>query len=134
MKHGLAVLAASLVSMSLVACQSTRVPDRISVTSLSLNMDVNDPAFAMCQSFALGKHDVSTFFRNATEVSGPELHDRSIILPCRYEGTLMLEGEAWSFSINAGGTGYLYRAGGTQRRYLCKQRCQKMLAHAFCAD
>jgi hypothetical protein len=88
----------------------------------------------MCRSFALSKHDASTFFRIATEVSGPEFHDRAIILPCRYEGTLMLEGEAWSFSIDAGGGGYLYRADGARRQYLCEQRCQKMLARVFGAD
>jgi hypothetical protein len=88
----------------------------------------------MCQSFAMTPHDVSTFFRTATEVGGPEFHDRAVILPCRYEGMLTLEGEAWRFSIDAGGAGYLYKADGTQRRYLCEQRCQKVLARAFGAD
>lgn len=97
-------------------------------------MDTNDPARAMCQSFALTRDEVSTFFSTANEVSGPEFHARAIILPCRYEGTLMMEGEAWRFSINAGGAGYLYRADGTRREYLCEQRCQKVLARAFGAD
>ena len=134
MKHGLAVLAAGLMSMWLAACQPTRVPDRISVTSLSLNVDTNDPARAMCQSFALTPHDVSTFFLTATEVDGTEFHARSIMLPCRYEGTLMIDGEAWHFSINAGGAGYLYRADAPRRRYLCEQRCQKTLARVFDAE
>jgi hypothetical protein len=134
MKHGLAVLAAGLVSMGLAACQPARVPERIAVTSLSSSMDASDPAHASCQSFALTPDDVSSYFRTATEVSGPEFHDQSIILPCRYEGTLTMEGEVWRFSINAGGAGYLYQTDGTQRRYLCEQRCQKALAHAFGAD
>jgi hypothetical protein len=134
MKQGLAVLAVGLMSMWLAACQPMRVPDRINVTSLSLNVDASDPAGASCQSFALTHGDVSTYFRTAAEVGGPEFHDRAIILPCRYEGTLTRDGEAWRFSINAGGAGYLYQADGTQRRYLCEQRCQKVLARAFGTD
>jgi hypothetical protein len=133
MKHGLAVLAAGL-SMWLVACQPVRLRHRITVASLSLNVDASDPAHPECQSFALTRDGVSTYFRTATEVSGPEFHDRSIILPCRYEGGLTMEGRTWRFSINAGGAGYLYRADGTQRRYLCEQRCQKVLARVFGAD
>jgi hypothetical protein len=105
MKRGLAMSAAWLLPVWLVACQSARVPARISVTSLSLIVDATGPAHAMCQSFAPTPHDVSTFFRIATEVGGPEFHDRAVILPCRYEGTLTLDGEAWRFSINAGGAG-----------------------------
>jgi hypothetical protein len=134
MKHGLAVLAAGLMSLWLAACQPARIPDRITVASLSLNVDASDPAHPACQSFALTRDEVSTYFRTATEVSGPEFHDRSVILPCRYEGTLTMEGGMWSFSINAGGAGYLYRADGTQRRYLCEQRCQRVLARVFGAD
>lgn len=134
MKTGFAVLAANLLSICIVACQPVRVPERVAVTALSSRVDTNDPAHAMCQSFALTPHDVSTFFRIATEVGGPEFHDRSVILPCRYEGTLTLDGEAWRFSINAGGAGYLYRADGTQRRYLCEKRCQRVLVRAFGAD
>jgi hypothetical protein len=134
MKHGLAVLAFGLMSMGLAACQTVRAPDRIIVASLSLIVDAIDPAHGMCQSFALTRDDVSTFFRVASEVGGPEFHDRAVILPCRYEGMLTLEGEAWRFSIDAGGAGYLYKADGTQRRYLCEQRCQKVLARAFGAD
>jgi hypothetical protein len=118
----------------LAACQSARVPVRISVTSLSLIVDAIDPAHAMCQSFAPTPHDVSTFFRIATEVGGPEFHDRAVILPCRCAGTVTLDGDAWRFSINAGGAGYLYRADGTQRRYLCEKRCQRVLVRAFGAD
>lgn len=135
MKRGLAMSAAGLLlPVWLAACQPARVPGRITVTALSSNMDTNDPAHATCQSFAPTPHDVSTFFRIATEVGGPEFHDRSVILPCRYEGTLTLDGEVWSFSINAGGAGYLYRADGTQRRYLCEKRCQRVLVRAFGAD
>ena len=134
MKHALAVLAVVLMSMALAACQAVRTPGRISVTSLSLIVDATDAAHGMCRSFALSRDDVSTFFRVATEISGPEFHDRAVILPCRYEGTLTLGGEAWRFSINAGGAGYLYKADGTQRRYLCEQRCHKVLARAFGAN
>ncbi|HEU4855919.1 MAG TPA: hypothetical protein VFS86_01305 [Rhodanobacteraceae bacterium] len=134
MKTGFAVLAAGLMSTGLAACQTVRVPGRISVTSLSLSVDATDPAHGMCQSFALTRDDVSAFFRVAAEVGGAEFHDRSVILPCRYEGTLTLDGETWRFSINAGGAGRLYKADGTQRRYLCEQRCKKVLAHAFGGD
>lgn len=134
MKYAVAVLAAGLMSVWLAACQPTRVPDRISVTSLSLRVDASDPAHAICQSFALTGDDVSMFFRVASEVDGEEFHDRSIILPCRYEGVLTMDGEAWRFNINAGGAGYLYRVDGAERRYLCEQRCKKVLARAFGAD
>jgi hypothetical protein len=134
MKRCLVVLAAVLMSMEPVACHAERISDRISVTSLSLNVDASDPAHASCQSFVLNRHDVSTYFHVAAEVGGPEFHARAVILPCRYEGTLTLDGAAWRFSINAGGAGYLYRADGTQRRYLCEQRCQKVLARVFGED
>jgi hypothetical protein len=134
MKRGLTIPAACLLSVWLVACQSTRVPERMTVTSLSSSVDTNDPAHALCQSFVLTPDDVSRFFRMASEVGGPEFHDRSVILPCRYEGTLTIDGKASSFSINAGGAGYLYRGDGTRRRYLCGQRCQKALARVFDAD
>ena len=135
MKRGLSVLVACMLPVWLAACQPARVPaERVTVTSLSSSVDTNDPAHGMCQSFALTRDDVSTFFRLASEVGGPEFHDGSIILPCRYEGTLTMEGEAWRFNINAGGEGYLYRADGIQRRYLCEQRCQKALGRVFGAD
>jgi hypothetical protein len=134
MKRGVAMSAACLLPVLLAACQSARVPDRISVTSMSLIVDAIDPAHAMCQSFAPTPHDVSTFFRIATEVGGPEFHDRAVILPCRCEGTLTLDGEAWRFRINAGGAGYLYRADGTRHRYLCEKHCQRVLVRAFGAD
>jgi hypothetical protein len=47
---------------------------------------------------------------------------------------LTLDGKAWRFNINAGGAGYLYQSDGSRRRYLCEQRCQKVLARAFGAD
>lgn len=132
--RGLTAAVACLLPMWLAACQPARVPERITVTALSSNVDTNDPARAMCQSFALTQHDVSTFFRTATEVGGQEFHDRSIILPCHYEGSLTIDGEAWRFSINAGGAGYLYKVDGARRRYLCEQRCQKALARVFGAE
>jgi hypothetical protein len=134
MKRGLAISAACLLPAWLAACQPTRVPERITVTSLSSSVDTNDLAYAVCQSFALTPDDVSRFFRMATEVSGPEFHDRSVILPCRYEGTLTIDGKASSFRINAGGAGYLYSSDETLCRYLCEQRCQKALARVFGVD
>lgn len=133
MQRGLTVAAGCLLAMWLAACQCqpTRPAQRIAVTSLASSVVTNDPAHALCQSFVLTPHDASTFFRTATEISGPEFHDRSVILPCRYEGSLTIDGEAWRFSINAGGAGNLYRAAGIRHRYLCEQRCQKVLARAF---
>jgi hypothetical protein len=134
MRRGLAVAAICLLPVWLAACQPTRPPARITVTSLASRVDANDPAHAMCQSFALTRDDVSTYFRTAAEVGGPAFHARSIILPCRVEGILTLDAVAWRFSINAGGAGYLYKADGTRRQYLCGQRCQKALARVFGAE
>lgn len=120
--------------LSITACQPTRVSDPIQVESLSPTVDTDDPAHAMCQSFALDADAVAAFFRTAVEVGAQEFHDRSIILPCRYEGTLTMEGRTWRFAIDAGGAGYLYRAGGASRRYLCEQRCRRVLARNFGED
>jgi hypothetical protein len=134
MKRALVGAAICLLSIWFAACQPVRPAQHITATSLASRVDADDPAHTMCQSFALTAHDVSTFFRLATGVGGPEFHDRAVILPCRYDGTLMRDGETWGFSINAGGAGYLYKADGTQRRYLCEERCQKALARAFGTD
>lgn len=134
MQRVLIVAAISLLPVWLAGCQPARPPQRVTVLSLSSSVDTNDPAHAMCQSFALTPHDVSTFFHLATEVGGPEFHALSVILPCRYEGAVTIDGEAWRFSINAGGAGYLYRAHGARHRYLCEQRCQKALARVFGAE
>lgn len=120
--------------LSIAACQPTRGIDRIHVGSLRPAIDTHDPAHATCQSFAMDADAIAAFFRTAVEVGAQAFHDRSIILPCRYEGTLTMEGRTWRFAIDAGGAGYLYRAGGASRRYLCEQRCRRVLARNFGED
>lgn len=133
MQRGLTVAAGCLLAMWLAACQCqpTRPAQRIAVTSLASSVVTNDPAHAavpiVCPDAARCFHVLSHGHRN--QRSGNP--DRSVILPCRYEGSLTIDGEAWRFSINAGGAGYLYRAAGIRHRYLCEQRCQKVLARAF---
>ncbi len=108
----------------LQSCQS--VQRNIDVTSIERKIDTESPDYKICSSFTLTKKSVVDYFSIAKEVSGDEFHHESIILPCKYQGEMNIDGIQFRWEIFAGGSGYLYNKS-TEKRYLCKKTCCNIL-------
>lgn len=108
----------------LQSCQS--VQRDIDVTSIERKIDTESPDYEICSSFTLTKKVAVDYFSVAKEVSGDEFHHESIILPCKYQGSIKIDGTQFQWEIFAGGSGYLYNKS-TEKRYLCKETCCDVL-------
>ncbi|VAW87135.1 hypothetical protein MNBD_GAMMA18-821 [hydrothermal vent metagenome] len=108
----------------LPSCQS--VQRNIDVISMERKIDTESPDYEICSSFTLTKKTVVDYFSVAKEVSGDEFHHESIILPCKYQGSMKIDDTQFQWEIFAGGSGYLYNKS-TEKRYLCKETCCDIL-------
>lgn len=107
----------------LSSCQHAQRDGVTEVLSITREIDTNVPGHEMCNGFTLTKLNVETYFSVAKEVDGHEFHHESLILPCKYRGSIRLQGNNLQWVIHAGGAGYLYDNASTNKRYLCKEKC-----------
>jgi len=114
---------AMLLAVSLVACTPVRAPVRMTVVSLSRQIDRTRPDYDICASLTLSRANVASYFALADEVDPVEFHDQAIIMPCSYRGSIQLAGHLYQWEIFAGGAGYLYDGAALNKRYLCRNKC-----------
>lgn len=105
------------------SCRPLAKAGTIEVIAMSKVVDRSQPDHAMCSSLAMSKADVVSYFALADTVDANEFHDQAIILPCKYQGSIRMDGQLYRWEIHAGGAGYLYDGQAVNKRYLCRKRC-----------
>lgn len=78
------------------------------------------------QLIHVNRKTIADYFSIAEEVNRNEFHHESIILPCKYQGSIKIDGSQFQWEIFSGGSGYLYNKS-TEKRYLCKETCYNIL-------
>lgn len=116
-----------VVLLQAQSCFSESPGIDVIVTSIRNTTRMSEPASEICREFTLSKQDVANYFLTASEVSDHEFNRDAVILPCRYEGTLKLKGSTYRWEIAAGGTAYLDDGKGVSKRFLCKEKCCRLL-------
>jgi len=118
----------SVVSILIIqSCSIQKQNENMKVVSFEKVVDKNIPGYEICKSFSLEKKNVVKYFTIAKEVDGNEFHSETAILPCKYRGSIDIDGELLQWEVNAGGAGYLYNSKKINKRYLCKENCCKSL-------
>lgn len=105
------------------SCSLQKQDENMKVVSIKKVINKKTPGYEICNSFTLEKRDVVKYFTLAKQVDGAELHSEAIILPCKYQGSININGDLLQWEINAGGAGYLYNDKLTNKKYLCKSNC-----------
>ena len=107
----------------LCSCRPTAKADTTRVVAMSKLVDQSQPDHDMCSSLTMSKADVVRYFALADVVDANEFHDQAIILPCKYQGSIRMDGQLYRWEIYAGGAGYLYDEQAVNKRYVCRKRC-----------
>jgi len=87
------------------------------------------PGYEICSSFMLEEQNVIKYFSLAEQVDEYEFNNKAIILPCKYQGLIKIDGDLLQWEIIAGGGGYLYKKKLINKRYLCTENCCNSLAN-----
>jgi hypothetical protein len=95
----------------LASCTLSNESD-IQILSTKKVVDLTDSSSDICDDYQLQESEIVYFFQLAEEVGDIEEHQKSLILPCKYEGKLAINKKTYSYEIFAGGTGYIYDKNG----------------------
>ncbi len=126
MKKNIFILFLSMASILIIqSCSLQSKNENIKVVSIKKVMNKNTPDYEICSSFTLEKKDVVKYFTLAEQVDEHEFHSEAIILSCKYQGLININGNLLQWEVNAGGAGYLYSGKEINKRYLCKKSCCK---------
>ena len=123
----LIVLFLLLLVPPIASCKDGEKNLSISVVSIAKAKGWNLPGSEICRSFKLSKSDVVKYFSTAEEVDSYEFNRDAVIFPCKYAGTILINGKLYRWTLSAGGAGYLYIDKVEDRRFLCKSRCSNAL-------
>ena len=107
------------------SCSLQKQDGNMKVVSINKVVNKNIPGYEICSSFTFKKTDVIKYFSLAEQVDGHEFHSEAIILPCKYHGSIDINGNLLQWEVNAGGAGYLYNDKKINKKYLCKVNCCK---------
>lgn len=112
-----------LIVLLLQSCEPLHRADGVNVRAMSKVVDRNRPDHDICDSLAMTKADVVSYFSLADEVDAADFDDEALIMPCKYQGSIQMSGHLYHWEIFAGGAGYLYDGRALNRRYLCRRQC-----------
>jgi hypothetical protein len=127
MKKNISILFLSMASILIIqSCSLQSMNENMKVVSIKKVVNKNAPDYEICSSFTLEKKDVVKYFTLAEQVDGHEFHSEVVILPCKYQGSININGNLFQWEVNAGGAGYLYSGKKINKRYLCKENCCKI--------
>lgn len=115
------------VAALLCSCRPTHSDGLVEVVDIAKVIDTNQPGHDMCSDLVMSKADVVRYFSVAEAVDAADFHDQAIILPCKYQGTIRMDGHFYRWEIFAGGAGYLYDNALIDKRYLCTGKCLALL-------
>ena len=125
MKKNIFTLFFFMISIFIIqSCSLQKQDESMKVISIKKVVNKNIPGYEICNSFALRKIDIVKYFTLAKQVDGYEFHSESIILPCKYQGSINVNGSFLQWEVNSGGAGYLYNKK-INKKYLCKVTCCK---------
>lgn len=123
MIHKISSFTLLAVTPFFLSCQSLPHNKNIEIVSMTRAIDTSAPDHQMCSSFTLTKENIATYFSKANEIHEQEFHHEAMILPCKYQGSIRIDGQYLQWEIFAGGAGYLYNNKTINKRYLCKKDC-----------
>lgn len=107
----------------LASCTLSNESD-IQILSTKKVVDLTDSSSDICDDYQLQESEIVSFFQLAEEVGDIEEHQKSLILPCKYEGKLAINKNTYSYEIFAGGTGYIYdKNGWILKNLICSNNC-----------
>jgi len=112
-----------LIASLLLSCEPVRGTGGVEVRAMSKVVDRGRPDHDICDSLVMTKADVVAYFSLADEVDAVEFHDAAMIMPCKYQGSIMMSGHLRHWEIFAGGAGYLYDGSVLNKRYICRRKC-----------
>lgn len=88
-----------------------------------------------CADWKLTPDDVRLFFAHADAITAEEWHHAFDVMPCRYEGTIVLDGKQRRFEINGGSFGILAGTSASGASYYgCKDRCARLFPFHLYGD
>ncbi len=126
MKKHIFILFFFMASIFIIqSCSLQKQDENMKVISTKKVVNINTSDYEICNSFTLQKIDIVKYFTLAEQVDGHEFHSEAIILPCKYQGSININGSLLQWEVNAGGAGYLYNNKKINKRYLCKVNCCK---------
>ena len=110
------------------AAESARLRGDLKVLSIALKITPDNEI--KCTDWKMAKADARTFFRLARPVPGEEWHHEYYVMPCDYEGKLVLAGETYEFRINGGSHAWLITTSEPRvaRIFGCPRGCQRLFA------
>ncbi len=127
MKKHIFILFLSMASILFFqSCSLQKQDGNMKVVSINKVVNKDIPGYEICSSFTFEKTDVVKYFSLAEQVDGHEFHSEAIILPCKYQGSIDINGNLLQWEVNAGGAGYLYNDKKINKKYLCKGSCCKI--------
>jgi hypothetical protein len=107
----------------LASCTLSNESD-IQILSTKKVVGFTDSSSDICDDYQLQESEIVSFFQLAEEVGDIEEHQKSLILPCKYEGKLAINKKTYSYEIFAGGTGYIYdKNGWILKNLICSKNC-----------
>jgi hypothetical protein len=139
MKPGLASIPALIAASAIgapgpideTAMKAALEKGAVKVVSLERHLGppkVPDGPFARaCESWNLSESQVLEFFKRATSIIPSELTTTFNVVPCQYSGSITINGEPYTFSINAGSFGVI-RGTPPERVALfgCRAACKEL--------
>ncbi|MCG6968220.1 MAG: hypothetical protein LJE85_00500 [Gammaproteobacteria bacterium] len=106
-----------LLPMALIAvvigCQlaspatKAKQAEGIVVSNVVVTETGSDEKNAFCSSFRMTHEQVTTYFKEAEQVTHKIIHDQYDWLPCYVRGELVYQKKPFKFEIRAGGTAYI---------------------------
>lgn len=126
MKKPLVIICILLLASSCSALDGKG--DDITILSMNRAVDTSMPDSELCSEFTMSKAELNSYFRLAEEVDTATANAESIILPCKYEGSIKINNAEFFYEVIAGGAGYIYDSNGWAiKNYLCRNEscCSK---------
>jgi hypothetical protein len=76
-----------------------------------------------CSEFAISKSEIIQYLSSASVISDEAAHNELDVYHCSVVGGFKLEGQAYTFTIFAGGLGYVRQSNNRQIILSCKNQC-----------
>jgi hypothetical protein len=108
------------------ACHSTDV--NLAITEIKIlelgksTVPSNTEYVSACQSFKLSEKQISDYFRVSRRTSREEIHDKFDTFPCYISGSARLDKKPVTWTIYAGGVGYIEGAN-DDIALICEKAC-----------
>lgn len=115
------ILTAILVLLVMTSCSSTeKHQQQVEILSMQKVIDTSMPDNQICTDFVITKTELMEYFLIADQVSSSVYDGSAVVLPCQYEGKLLMNEETFSYEVIAGGAGSIFNDNGwTIKHYLC---------------